>query len=38
MLLRTATTARSMCSKDVHDAYNERVDAENLRMAWGVPT
>ena len=22
----------------VHDAYNERVDAENLRMAWGVST
>jgi 4-hydroxyacetophenone monooxygenase len=21
---------------EVHDAYNERVDAENLRMAWGV--
>ncbi len=21
---------------DVHDAYNERIDAENLRMAWGV--
>jgi 4-hydroxyacetophenone monooxygenase len=21
---------------DVHDAYNERVDAENLRMAWGA--
>jgi 4-hydroxyacetophenone monooxygenase len=23
---------------DVHDAYNERIDAENLRMAWGVST
>jgi 4-hydroxyacetophenone monooxygenase len=22
--------------KDVHDAYNERVDAENSRMAWGA--
>ena len=21
--------------KDVHDAFNERVDAENRRMAWG---
>ena len=21
---------------EVHDAYNERIDAENLRMAWGV--
>ena len=23
---------------DVHDAYNEAIDAENLRMAWGVST
>ena len=23
---------------DVHDAFNERVDAENLQMAWGVST
>ena len=23
---------------EVHDAYNERIDAENLRMAWGVST
>ncbi|MET0459872.1 MAG: NAD(P)/FAD-dependent oxidoreductase, partial [Ilumatobacteraceae bacterium] len=23
---------------DVHDAYNEAVDAENMRMAWGVAT
>ena len=22
--------------RDVHDAYNERVDAENMQMAWGV--
>jgi 4-hydroxyacetophenone monooxygenase len=22
--------------REVHDAYNERIDAENLRMAWGV--
>ena len=22
----------------VHDAYNERIDAQNLRMAWGVST
>jgi 4-hydroxyacetophenone monooxygenase len=22
--------------EDVHDAYNERVDAENARMAWGA--
>ncbi len=24
--------------EDVHDRYNEAVDAENLRMAWGVST
>jgi 4-hydroxyacetophenone monooxygenase len=24
------------CRHDVHDAYNERVDAGNLQMAWGV--
>lgn len=24
--------------KDVHDAYNERIDAGNLQMAWGVAT
>ena len=24
------------CRRDVHDAYNEAVDAENGRMAWGV--
>ena len=23
---------------DVHDSYNEAIDAENLRMAWGVST
>ena len=33
---RTATTARSTVARDVHDAYNEAIDAENLRMAWGV--
>ena len=22
--------------KDVHDEFNERVDAENRRMAWGA--
>ncbi len=36
LLLRTG--ARSMDVKhDVHDVYNRRVDAENARMAWGVP-
>jgi 4-hydroxyacetophenone monooxygenase len=24
------------CRRDVHDRYNEEIDAENLRMAWGV--
>jgi 4-hydroxyacetophenone monooxygenase len=24
------------CRRDVHDRYNVEVDAENLRMAWGV--
>ncbi len=24
------------CKPEVHDAYNERVDAGNLKMAWGV--
>jgi 4-hydroxyacetophenone monooxygenase len=26
------------CKQDVHDRFNEEVDAENLRMAWGVST
>lgn len=31
------TGARAMDPRpEVHDAYNARVDAENLRMAWGV--
>lgn len=25
------------CRKDVHDAFNQRVDAANKGMAWGVP-
>jgi 4-hydroxyacetophenone monooxygenase len=24
------------CRRDVHDQYNAEIDAENLRMAWGV--
>ncbi len=24
------------CKKDVHDAYNKRIDAANLQRAWGV--
>lgn len=32
-----ATGHRALDPKpEVHDAFNERVDAENLRMAWGV--
>jgi 4-hydroxyacetophenone monooxygenase len=32
-----ATGARALDTRsEVHDAYNEEVDAENLRMAWGV--
>ena len=33
-----AVTGRSPCAQDVHDTYNEEVDAENLRMVWGVST
>ena len=25
------------CREDVHDAYNERIDAGNADMAWGAP-
>lgn len=25
------------CKKDVHDAYNEFIDAENAKRAWGAP-
>jgi 4-hydroxyacetophenone monooxygenase len=32
-----ATGARALVpTSEAHDAYNERVDAENRRMAWGV--
>jgi 4-hydroxyacetophenone monooxygenase len=31
------TGARALvCKAEVHDAYNVAVDAENLRMVWGV--
>jgi 4-hydroxyacetophenone monooxygenase len=31
------TGHRSMdCRKDVHDAYNARIDAANAAMAWGA--
>ncbi len=26
------------CREEIHDAFNERVDAENREMAWGVST
>ena len=36
--LMTETGAPSLeVKKSVHDAFNKRVDAENLRMAWGAP-
>ena len=35
--LLLATGHRALdCRRDVHDAYNERVDAENALMAWGA--
>jgi 4-hydroxyacetophenone monooxygenase len=24
------------CKPEVHDAYNDRIDAGNMQMAWGV--
>jgi 4-hydroxyacetophenone monooxygenase len=38
-ILKTVLTTGSralVCKADVHDAYNAAVDAENLRMVWGV--
>jgi len=36
--LLAETGAKTMEVKpEVHDAFNARVDAENLKMAWGVP-
>jgi 4-hydroxyacetophenone monooxygenase len=37
LVLRTHHRALDV-RKDVHDAFNERVDAENRRMAWGWST
>ncbi|MBX3705572.1 MAG: NAD(P)/FAD-dependent oxidoreductase [Pseudomonadales bacterium] len=40
LLLRGGHAALD-CRRDVHDAYNQAIDAENLEMAWGaanVPT
>jgi 4-hydroxyacetophenone monooxygenase len=36
MLLETGGGALE-CRQEVHDAFNERVDAANSLMAWGVP-
>ncbi|MBV9331052.1 MAG: NAD(P)/FAD-dependent oxidoreductase, partial [Alphaproteobacteria bacterium] len=36
LLLKTAS-AEMEVRKDVHDGFNEKVDAQNERMAWGVP-
>jgi 4-hydroxyacetophenone monooxygenase len=36
LLLKT-NSAEMEVRKDVHDRFNERVDAQNARMAWGVP-
>ena len=36
-LLIGGETAAMDCRRDVHDAYNEKIDAGNLGMAWGSP-
>jgi len=36
LLLKTGSSEIEV-KKDVHDAFNEKVDAQNARMAWGVP-
>jgi 4-hydroxyacetophenone monooxygenase len=35
LLLKTGSSEMEV-RKDVHDSFNERVDAQNERMAWGV--
>ena len=37
MLLREGKVAMD-CKPGVHDAYNDRIDADNLRRAWGAAT
>ena len=37
MLLREGKVAMD-CRPAVHDAYNDRIDADNLRRAWGAAT
>ena len=36
-LLIAGGKASMDCRQDVHDAYNEKIDAGNLDMAWGAP-
>ena len=36
LLLETGHAAMD-CRPEVHDAYNEKIDKGNLRMAWGTP-
>ena len=36
-LLIEGNLAAMDCRRDVHDAYNEKIDAGNLGMAWGSP-
>ena len=36
LLIETGCAAMD-CKRDVHDRYNERIDAGNLEMAWGAP-
>ena len=36
-LLIAGDSAAMDCRRDVHDAYNEKIDAGNLDMAWGAP-
>jgi 4-hydroxyacetophenone monooxygenase len=36
-LLLERGSATMDCRQDVHDAYNERLDAGNAQMAWGTP-
>ena len=37
MLLRDDRKAMD-CRPEVHDAYNARIDADNLKRAWGAAT
>jgi len=37
LLLREGKNAMD-CQKPVHDAYNERIDSDNMKRAWGAAT